>query len=270
MFNRVKSGNFDAYLQEARSWETDRVLVHARSRRLAWIIAAIACIVAALAVTSTMLIAIKDPPQPTILRVNESTGAVDVLSTLQDRKTNYSETINKYFVQWYVRYREGYSRELAEEYYSNVGLMSGAQEQQRYYAYFNPSNPQSPLNLYGPTGKVRITIKSISFIQPMIALVRYTRESSRSAENAQVSHWAATLSFRYAPAPMSERDRAVNPLGFQVIEYRNDADSMVIEQRPASVPTIPTPAPMNGPTLFPQTVLPTPQGPVVPAIEPGQ
>ena len=70
--------------------------------------------------------------KPYVIRVDNATGIVDTIDALKDGKTMYDEVINRYFIQLYVRYREGYSRELAAEYYGNVGLMSATQEQQRY------------------------------------------------------------------------------------------------------------------------------------------
>jgi type IV secretion system protein VirB8 len=225
MGKSVKEDEFKRYLAEARSWETDKVAAEARSRKVAWAVAIGAAVVACLGVTSTALMALKDPPPPTVLRVNDSTGAVDVLSTLTEAKVSYGETVDKYFSQWYIRYREGYSREIAEEYYSNVGLLSSGAEQQRYYEWFNPKNPKSPVKLYGDYAKSRIVIKSTSFMKSNVALVRYQREVLRGNDAPEISHWVATITFKYSPLPMSEKDRAINPLGFQVVEYRNDSDS---------------------------------------------
>ncbi|KWF77587.1 conjugal transfer protein [Burkholderia diffusa] len=272
MSGKVKKDDFAQYLEEARSWETDKVKAEAKSRKVAWRVATGACVVAALAVTSTMLMAIKPPPPPTVLRVNDSNGMVDVLSTLKDGKTTYNETVNKYFVQWYVRYREGYSKELAEDYYYNVGLMSVSQEQQRYFGAFNPKNPQSPLNVYGDYAKVKVVIKSTSFIQPNVALVRYSKEVTRGNDSPLVTNWAATVTFRYSPLPMSEKDRAINPLGFQVTEYRNDADTLVTEQRSPAL-AAPSATPAAGVTLFPgqgPSAAASVPAPAVPAVQPGQ
>ncbi len=82
----------------------------------------------------------------------------------------------------------------------------------------------SPINVYGPYGKVQVRIKSTSFIRPEVALVRYTKQVERGADKPEITHWAATVVFKYSGAPMAESDRAINPLGFQVTEYRNDPD----------------------------------------------
>jgi len=112
-------------------------------------------------------------------------------------------------------------------------------EQQKYYDAFTPKNTQSPINVYGPYAKVKVRIKSTSFIKENVALVRYIKEIERGADKNQITHWAATITFTYSGAPMKEKDREVNPLGFQVVEYRNDPDALTPDA------TTPTPTSAN-------------------------
>jgi type IV secretion system protein VirB8 len=156
--------------------------------------------------------------------------------------------VNKYFCKKYVEYREGYLRAIADDYYTAVGLMSDPEEQQRYLNEFSPNNPQAPLNIYGDKQSVRIEIKSISFLKPNVALVRYLQKVIRSGEAPALSHWAATITFRYGKAPESEKDRGVSPLGFRVVNYRRDPETLVPEpQRP---PNETDPVRTGGPAFF--------------------
>lgn len=246
MKSNVEKKDFDNYLKEARSWETDKVQELLKSRKVAWWVASGAGAIAFAAVLAVASLTPLKTTEPYVIRVDNSTGAVDVVQAMKDGKTNYDEAMNKYFVQWYVRYREGYSKELAEDYYSYVGILSNGVEQQKYYAAFNPKNPQSPLNVYGAYAKVKIDIQSTSFINPNVALVRYTKKVERGLDQPQVTHWAATITFKYLGAPMKEKDRGINPLGFQVTEYRNDPDAAVNN----------APAPDNGGQASPQTSAP--------------
>lgn len=247
---KVEKESFDAFVREGRSWETDRLLNAERSRRTAWWVAGAAGLIALAAVVAVAGLTPLKRTELRVVRVDNATGIVDVLSELSSSKESYEESVDKYFAQLYVRFREGYTRTLAEEYYYAVGLMSAPPEQRRYFDGFAPKNPQSPLNIYGTDTRVKTDIKSVSFVQKGVALVRYTRSIERtSGEKANVSHWAATIVYKYSGAPMSEKDRAINPLGYQVIEYRNDPEAAPDEQRRAapSATAVQTP----GPTLFP-------------------
>jgi len=228
MASKVDKENFSRYLAEARSWETDKLRSLEKSRKLAWIVAASAGVITFLSVIALAMLSPLKTSVPYVVRVDNATGAVDIVSALTNAKTNYDEVMNKYNVQWYVRWREGYSKSLISEYYANVGIMSTPQEQSKYSQLIARSNPNSPLNVYGDSGNATITIKSTSFLKENIALVRYTKEVKDTMNNG-LTHWAATIVFQYAGTPMSEHDRAINPLGFQVVEYRNDPDQEISE-----------------------------------------
>jgi type IV secretion system protein VirB8 len=271
MNSNVDKENFEKYLNEARSWETSKLKESNRSKRTAWTVASVATVLALVLGVAVSLLALKKEVEPFVIRVDNATGIVDVVEAMTDGETTYDEAVNKYFVQWYIRYREGYSNQLAEEYYNNVGIMSDGLEQQKYAAWFNPKNPLSPINVYGPYAKVKIRIKSTSFIKPDVALVRYTKEVERGLDAPQVTHWAATVTFRYSKARMSEKDRGISPLGFRVMEYRNDPDILHSESNPTPAkPQPPMPTASNGVTAFAgsgqakSTVAPAP---VVPAIQ---
>lgn len=258
MNNKVDQKDFENYLKEARSWETDKVKEIMKSRQIAWRVASASGAVAFASVLAVAALTPLKHVEPFVIRVDNSTGIVDVVKSMQDGKTNYEEAVNKYFTQWYVRYREGYSQELAEDYYVNVGTMSVGLEQQKYYEWFNPKNPLSPLNVYGPYAKVKIGIKGASFIKPNVVLIRYIKKIERGLDKPQVTHWAATITFKYSGAPMSEKDRAINPLGFQVVEYRNDPDALPTDATaPARADEALTFAPV-GVTVFPGQAAPAP------------
>jgi len=65
-----------------------------------------------------------------------------------------------------------------------------------------------------------------------------------------LSYWAATVTFTYQNPPTSQKDREINPLGFQVTGYRVDPESLNAVEGPA-VPQLiqasPPPAPAYAP-----------------------
>jgi type IV secretion system protein VirB8 len=267
MLTKVEKQDFEQYLREAQSWETNRLVQAEKSKKLAWIIAAAA---SGLAFVSVIAIVGLTPLKQTelrIVRVNETTGTVDILNEIPNAKTTYDETINRYFAGQYLRFREGYSRKLADEYYTSVGIMSAGAEQRRYGEWFNPKNPQSPLNLYGENARAKVHIKGYSFLKKDVVLVRYWKEVERGAsEKPVITHWAATIVFKYSGAPMAEKDREINPLGFQVTEYRNDPDTVVAAETATSTAAVqPSQPATNVPTILPGVPPAAPQG-QVPAI----
>jgi type IV secretion system protein VirB8 len=221
----VPAPDLKAYFAEARRWDQDRLASALRSRRLAWTAAGAAT---ALAITATTAVALLTPlktSEPFVIRVDQSTGAVDVVRGLsgEDGPARYEEAISKYFLAQYVRHREGYLDPAAEDGFRLVSILSGPSEQRRWADRFRGSNPDSPQNLYGPDGEAIVSIRAIGFINDGVANVRF-RRTVRQAQQTTESDWIATIAFTYTRAPMSERDRLRNPLGFQVTSYRADPE----------------------------------------------
>lgn len=254
------------YLTETATWETDKVLECMRSRQIAWRVAIAAILVALMSTAALIGLTPIKTTEPFVIRVDNSTGIVDVVKTLKHGETNYEEAINKYFVQLYVRHREGFNKELAAENYYSVGILSTNPEQQKYQEYFHPKNPRSPLNVYGQHAKVRISVKGVSFVKPSVALVRYAREIERSGEKPEVSHWSSTVTFKYVGTPMAEKDRSFNPLGFQVSDYRADPESLTAVERKLFTAPVPTIAEPSFDERTPKTPETKPADPIVPAI----
>lgn len=220
----VATKDLAAYFEEAKRWDQDRLRSAERSKRLAWIVAAGSGALAIAAVSAVALLAPLKTVEPFVVRVNQTTGAVDVMTGLSGKAdVTYDEAVTKFFLGQYVRSREGYLLPAAEEGFRFVSLLSTADEQQRWATHFRGSNPESPQVVYGPGGVAEVTIRNIGFINDEVATVRFARTVRTPTQTATVGA-IATINFRYTKAPMNESDRLLNPLGFQVVTYRADPE----------------------------------------------
>lgn len=221
----VTTDSLKDYFDKARRFDQDRMVSAERSRRLAWFVALVASVLACVSVAAVVALTPLKTVEPFVIRVDNSTGIVDVVSALSSATGSYDEEVTKYFAARYVRSREGYVWSEAEENFRTASLMSNAAEQQRFAAAYRGSNPESPQNIYGRSASSRIGIKSISLINSNVVSVRYTRTITRG-EDVRTTHWVATITYTYANAPISSSDRLVNPLGFVVSEYRADPEAL--------------------------------------------
>ena len=212
------------YFDEAKSWDADRWRSAERSKRLAWSVAAFAALVATVAVGAVAALAPLKTTVPFVIRVDRSTGAVDVVSALKrGQPITYEEAVTKHFLAQYVRAREGWLAPAAEANFRQVSIMSTPAEQERWADQFRPANPTSPQVIYGPAGEAQVEIRAVSFVSPSVADVRFHR-TVRLGPQTTESDWIATVAFAYTKAPMAEADRLRNPLGFQVTSYRADPE----------------------------------------------
>jgi type IV secretion system protein VirB8 len=220
----VPSPELRTYFAEARSWDQDRLRAAEQSRRLAWVVASISSGLALAAVAAVAVLTPLKTVEPYVVRVDRATGAVEVMTGLRGGKDlTYEEAVTKSFLATYVRAREGWLAPAAEAGFRQVSIMSTPEEQQRWAAWFRPSNPSSPQVALGPGAEVQVSVRAISFVAPRVANVRFHRIERRGGQEIE-SDWIATLAFAYAKAPMAEADRLRNPLGFQVSSYRADPE----------------------------------------------
>ncbi|RVP95367.1 virB8 family protein [Sinorhizobium meliloti] len=221
----VSGDELKTYFDKARRFDQDRMAQVERSNRIAWTIAIVASIIAGASIFAVAGLTPLKTVEPFVVRVDNSTGIVDVVSALTSTAETYDEAVTKYFAAKYVRAREGYVWSEAEENFRAVALLSTQPEQARFAALYRGGNPESPQNVYGRGATARISIASISLINPHVVSVRYMRTITRG-EEVRTTHWVATLTYSYANAPMSSTDRLVNPLGFAVSEYRADPEAI--------------------------------------------
>jgi type IV secretion system protein VirB8 len=210
-----------SYFEQALTWDADReslLLGSLRSTRHA----ALALLLLALseAFALATLVPLKSV-EGYVVRVDSSTGIVDRLTKLEDAKSDYDETVSKYFLQRVVQLREGYSRAELESNYAQSVLFTAPDQRAALKAAFAFENPQSPYRVFGEIGTAEIRVLNISFLAKQLAQVRYVRIEHHAGVISTV-HRVATINFRYVAAPASEATRGINPLGFQVTSYRND------------------------------------------------
>lgn len=220
----VAAEDLRSYFAEARRWDEDRLMAAERSKRLAWIIAGCAVILASASVFAVAMLAPLKRVEPFVVRVDKSTGAVDVLTTLSgSQRFTADEAVSKYFLAEYVRAREGWLPQAAAANFHEVSILSTPGEQQRFADAFRPTNPASPQVALGDAGEAQVALKAISFVAPGVASVRF-QKLIRHGSDQITSDWIATIAFTYAKAPVTEADRLRNPLGFQVLSYRADPE----------------------------------------------
>ena len=222
----VKDNDEDlkSYFAEAESWDRDRFVAAARSRRIAWIVAAVAIALAIVSVGAIMALTPLKTVVPYVVTVDRSTGATDVTQELRgDKAITYDEAIRKYFLADYVRTREGWIPQAREEFFRKVLALSSREEQARWTAFYKKDNPDSPQNQFGANDSVFVAIRSVAFISPNVAQVRFVKRLERDQQVIETPA-IATITFDVLSKPETEAGRYANPLGFQVKSYRADAE----------------------------------------------
>ncbi len=223
---RVSKKDEAAYFKEAASWDHDRMTELVKSRRTAWIAASVASGVAAvLAVGFVVLLPLKTV-EHSLVRVDSSTGIVDQVVKLKDAQASYDEVMTKFFLRRIVILRETYTRGQLQSNYDQSVLFTAPQARNQLKAAFSFENSDGPYKRYGELGTASVQFVNISFLARNIAQVRFIRTDAKGGSEFN-SRWVATVEYRYVSQPASEDARGVNPLGFQVVNYRLDPEADV-------------------------------------------
>lgn len=225
--NDASNDSLRDYYASAESWSQDRARAENRSRRIAWIVAGVAAVIALLeALALAALIPLKREIPYTLL-VDRETGYVQGLRPLDGERLTADAALTRSFLVQYVIARESFDAATLQSNYRKVGLWSAGRARDRYIAQTAASNPGSPLARLPRDAIIDVQIRSISSLNANTALVRFTTiETDPGGGQRLAQTWMATVSFRYTNAEMSAADRLTNPIGFQVIRYRKDAETL--------------------------------------------
>lgn len=213
-----------AYFAEAQSWDRERFVAANRSKRLAWIVAGTASVIAVVGVASVAMLSPLKTVVPYVVTVDRSTGATEVTQQLRGDKTiTYDEAVRKYFLASYVRAREGWIPQARQEFFNQVLALSAPEEQRRWISFYKKDNPDSPQNQLTAGDTVFVAVRAVSFISPNVAQVRFTKRLEHDGQSTETPA-IATITFDVLSKPESEAGRYANPLGFQVKSYRADVE----------------------------------------------
>jgi type IV secretion system protein VirB8 len=225
----VNSESLADYFREAASWDADRLQHLQRGARRAWQVATAGWLCA---LGTTIVLALLMPLKrvdPFLVRVDNSTGIVDVVPVYAGR-AGLEQSVTRYFLSHYISVCERFNFATAESDYEECGAFHAAQRNQAWYALWNPTNPVSPLNVHKDGSTVRVQVEAVSFFQRIsgvtdLAQVRYLKaERQGTGAEEHLSHWIATVQYAYSTPSKDPRVRRWNPLGFKVLELTTEPE----------------------------------------------
>lgn len=251
MKNKAREA-LDAYYREAGSWAEDRQAELIGSRRTAWIIAGVATTIALFEAAALVVLMPLKTVEPYTLLVDKQTGYVQALKPLDAQRVSPDSALTQSFLVQYVIARESFDATSLQANYRKVSLWSQGPARGAYVSAMQASNPDSPLVRLPRTSVVETRVKSVSPLGGNAALVRFdTARRDANGTTQPARSWVAVIRYRYSGEPMRLEDRFVNPLGFEVVHYQRNAETLppteaaTIQSAPALQPP---PATVTPPT----------------------
>ena len=211
--------------QEALDWEASRIHAIEISERRAWKITFSAVFLLLISwITIVLMMPLKETI-PYVVRVDNTTGVPDIVTTMKDKSVGYDDVMDKYWLANYVRARESYDWYTLQKDYDIVGLLSSVNVGSQYAKLFEGENA-----LDKKLGRKYVTTVHILSVVPNgkgIATIRFMKRTKIvDTQNEGVNeNYLATISYEYQnPSRMKESVRLINPFGFQVLSYRVDPE----------------------------------------------
>lgn len=231
----------------ADSWGASVTADLERSRRTAWIVAGVASAIALLLAIAIVILVPLKTVEPYTLLVDRQTGSVEALRPLQAQTITPDTALTRSFLVQYVIAREGFFAESFDSDYRKVTLWSTGNARRAYIERMQANSPSSPLAYMPRGGTIAVEVRSVSPLGGDRALVRFTtRTSNAGMQGDAEQYWVAVIGYGFSGADMSEADRLLNPLGFQVSFYRRDAETLPEVTQPPQ-----RSVPLSRPTVVP-------------------
>lgn len=208
-------------------FDVDLVTGPRRSARAAWIVAGCATVVALLqAVAIFSLMPLRETEVFTVL-VDSTTGAAERIYEVQPTGVSDQEAVKEALLVSYISDRESYFRAGIQERLESVQRRSVDAARRSLQALWTSGGTDYPPTVYGVNSEVDVEVRSITFLQPLVAQIRFIKRLSRPNQEPISQPFVATVGFEFSPRSERSLERVwENPLGFAVTAYRVDAETL--------------------------------------------
>lgn len=212
--------------KEALDFESSVAYLVEQSNKRAWLIAFVSVFIAIISLLAVLLLTPLKTVEPYVIRVDNITGMVDIITTIDKEQISENEALDKYFISSYVKAREGYFYEMLNNDYKYVQLLSSEDVANSYRTIYQGENAKDAKlkNNY----QIEVEILSIVLNESngvktsTIRANLKTKNKSQGGENKQTI--VITLAYDYFLGELKEESRILNPLGFKVLTYRIDEE----------------------------------------------
>ncbi|MCV3406747.1 type IV secretion system protein [Campylobacter lari] len=197
-----------------------------KSNQRAWLVAFISMAISIIAVIAVIFLTPLKTTEPYVIRVDNTTGMVDIITSLQEEQISSIEALDKYFISQYIKAREGYYYKFLNQDYVLTQLMSDENVANEYRSIYAGDNALD--QIYKDNVEVSVKILSIVLgnsngVKTSTIRALITKKDSVT-KSTQQSTKVITLAYDFLLAKTSEENRILNPLGFKVTNYRVDEE----------------------------------------------
>jgi type IV secretion system protein VirB8 len=224
LFSKADTSAQKVQIKEVKtqSWYTDRYEMMVVQRNVLFLLSVICIITTIIAVVVMGKLASSKTIEPMVITVEDKSGITNIVNPQRDRTWSADKALNQYFLNQYIDSREGYdAASYLYKYNSIVRLMSTGQVFADFNQYINDAQ-RSPVIRYGAFNSTSVKIRSIQFLPDSPngdknVQIRFTVIENSGARNYY--NRIVYVMYNFVEMELTNSERMVNPLGFQVKSY---------------------------------------------------
>lgn len=153
-----------------------------------------------------------------------SDGTIDSAASMSELPPTQNKAVIDASLWQYVRMREAYSYDTAQNNYDIVTQYSAPNVADQYQKFFNFPNKESPQVTVGKRGSITVIHISSSDIGPAVQQVRFTRTVVIDGYQPVITTMTATIGYATV-RNLPQGTRLVNPGGILVTSYQATEDT---------------------------------------------
>lgn len=210
-------------LKLTRNWYDERYDNMIVQRNLLFVLLLILLVLAIISVAVTSYVISIKRFDPFVIQIDDTTGMAKIVNPISSEILNGNEALAQYFIKKYIIARETYNPVDFETGARNIiKLFSSNSIYLDYRGYIK--NPEvDPLIKYGQKNTTFLIPKSWSKLEDNKYILRFS--INETAGSNKIFNKIAVVEFAYTAMELTEQDKDINPVGFQVTGYRVDDDS---------------------------------------------
>lgn len=210
-------------IRAVKNWYEERFDKIIVQRNILFIILLILLILAIVALISVAAIINSRQFDPFVIQIDETTGMAKVVNPTSSEVLDGDEALAKYFIKKYVIARETYNPvDFDKEARKIIRLLSATAIYWNYIGYIK-NKEVDPTIIYGQKNTTFLLVKSWTKLDKKRYILRFS--INETAGDKKVFNKIAVVDFNYVPMELTEAERDINPIGFQVKGYRVDDDN---------------------------------------------
>lgn len=207
---------------EKVTWATERYESILTQRNLFVFITIIALVGLSISMLSAVKIMNSKEIMPFVIQVDESTGTTTIVNPLGSEILNGNDSLSRYFIKKYISARETYNAaDFDTVALKFVKLTSTDNLYFSYYRYIS-NKDTDPRKLFGTANSSYMKIKSWSKLENDKFICRFSVHETSGG--LRVWNKIAIVKAHYVPMELDPDEQDMNPVGFQVTDYRVDDD----------------------------------------------